>query len=246
VAECRLCLNDKTLCKSHIFPEYMYAHCYDDNHSYIEFNAEDGKYNKKRRKGIYEELLCRDCEHIIQEYEDYGKHVLYGNAKPKIEAAKKSYCNEDYDYRLFKLFILSLLWRASVSTQDSFKLTSLGKYAEELRKILLNGLETSVNNYPLYLYQTHIDGKPSNGVFMEIYPTKSIFDGKTVYQFVADGVFFFIGVGVQSLKTFRHGSWVNPERLQIGYDELTKLSSLVDVFARLHHQGKFSVYDKQV
>ena len=245
MSECRLCLNDRTLCKSHIFPEYMYAHCYDDNHSYIEFNAEDGRYNKRRRKGIYEKLLCDDCEGIIQEYEDYGKCVLYDDAKLRIEATKKPYCNENYDYRLFKLFVLSLLWRASVSTQDSFKLASLGKYEEELRVVLLNGLETPENNYPIYMYQTHIDGNPSNGVFMEIYPAKSKYDGKIIYQFVADGVFFFVGVGIQSLKTFRHGTWVNKKLIQIGYDELTKLSALVDVFARLHHQGKFSVYDKK-
>jgi hypothetical protein len=244
VPRCRLCLNEKTLCKSHIYPEYMYAHCYDDNHSYIEFNAEEGKCNKRRRKGIYEELLCRDCEHIIQGYEDYAKSILYDDAKPKIETTKKPYCNEDYDYRLFKLFLLSLLWRASISTQDSFKLASLGKYEGYLRNILLNGLDTAVNNFPSYIYQTHIDGDPSNGVFMEVHPTRSKFDGKTVYQFVADGMFFFIGVGTHTLKTFRHGSWVNPERLQIGYDELAKLSSLVDIFARIHHQGKFGVYEK--
>ena len=245
MAKCRLCLYEKDLCKSHIFPEYMYDHCYDDNHSYMEFNAEDGKYNKRRRKGIYEKLLCRKCEHIIQEYEDYAKSILYCDAKPKIENTKNPYCNENYDYRLFKLFILSLLWRASISSKGSFKLASLGKYEEELRNILFNGLETPVNNYPTYMYQTHISGNPSNGVFMEIHPTKSKFDGKTVYQFVADGIFFFIGVGVHTLRTFRHGSWVNPERLQIGYDELTKLSSMVDLFARLHHQGKFSVYEGQ-
>ncbi|MBD3895941.1 hypothetical protein IEI94_08775 [Halomonas sp. ML-15] len=243
--ECRLCKQERDLCKSHIFPEYMYSHCYDDNHSFIEFNAEEGKYNKRRRKGIYENLLCKKCEETIQRYEGYGKLILYDDAKPKIEASKQPYTNESYDYRLFKLFVLSLLWRSSISTQDSFKLVSLGKYEEELRMVLLDGLALPVNNYPIYLYQTHISGEPSDGVFMEIYPSKSKFDGKTIYQFVADGMFFFVGIGVNTLRTFKNGSWVNQKRLQIGYDELTTLSSLVDVFVRLHHQGKFSVYETQ-
>ncbi|MBU1055594.1 MAG: hypothetical protein KKC46_17490 [Proteobacteria bacterium] len=223
----------------------MYAHCYDVNHSYIEFDAEKGKYNKKRRKGVYEKLLCKKCEEIIQEYEDYGKFILYDDAKPTIGATPKPYTNEKYDYRLFKLFVLSLLWRASISTQNSFKFVSLGKYEEELRVMLLNGLETPINNYPICMYQTHINKNPSNGVFMEIYPSKSKYDGRTVYQFIADGVFFFVGVRFHSLKIFKHGSWVNQKRIQIGYDELTKLLSLVDVFVRLHRQGKFSVYEKQ-
>ena len=243
--ECRLCKKESDLCKSHIFPEYMYSHCYDDNHSFMEFTAEDGRYNKRRRKGIYEYLLCKKCEEIIQEYEDYGKRILYEDAKPEIEESKQPYTNESYNYRLFKLFVLSLLWRSSISTQDSFKLASLGKYEEELRIVLLNGLELAVNNYPICMYQTHIGGQPSDGVFMEIYPSKSKYDGRAIYQFVADGIFFFVGVGVNTLKTFRHGSWVNPERLQIGYDDLTSLSSFVDLFVRLHHQGKFSVYKKK-
>lgn len=241
---CRLCLQKRDLCKSHIYPEFMYAHCYDHHHSYIEFNAGEGKYNKKRRKGLYERLLCKKCEEIIQRYEDYGKQILYIEAKPEMDATKKPYTKECYDYRLFKLFVLSLLWRASVSTQDSFKLVSLGKYEVELREALLKGLELEVDNYPICMYQTHIDGKPSNGVFMEMHPSKSTYDGKTTYQFVADGIFFFVGVGVQSLKTFRHGSWVNQKRIQIGYDGLAKLSSFVDIFARLRHQGKFSEYGK--
>lgn len=221
----------------------MYDHCYDDNHSFMEFNAENGKYNKKRRKGIYDKLLCGDCEDIIKEYEDYAKKIIYLNAKPAIEVEKKAYCNNNYDYRLLKLFVLSLLWRASISSQDSFKQASLGKYEEELRDILLDGLNTSVDNYPSYLYQTHIDGDLSNGVFMEIYPTKSKFDGKTIYQFVADGIFFFVGVGKQTLKTFSDGSSMTPERLIVGYDSLMKLPSLLDAFSRLHQQGKLKGYD---
>lgn len=241
---CRLCLRNGDLCKSHIFPEFMYVHCYDSSHTYIEFNADKRKYNKKRRKGIYERLLCKKCEEIIQRYEDYAKSLLYLDVKPRISATKKPYSNECYDYRLFKLFVLSLLWRASISTLDAFKLVSLGKYEEELRQVLINGLETKVENFPICMYQTHINGKFSDGVFMEMYPSKSKHDGKTIYQFVADGIFFFVGVGVQSLKTFEHGAWVNPMRIQIGYDELSKLSSFLDIFLRLHQQGKFRSYEK--
>ncbi len=89
----------------------MYSRCYDKNHSFIEFNVAKGQYNKKRRKGIYEKLLCRECEHIIQEYEDYAKYILYDDAKVEIAATKKPYCNESYDYRLFKLFVAILLQR---------------------------------------------------------------------------------------------------------------------------------------
>lgn len=220
----------------------MYVNCYDSNHSYMEFNAGEGKYNKRRRKGIYEKLLCVKCEHVIKEYEDYAKGFLYGEVKRKIRTHKKDYFTEEYDYRLFKLFVLSLLWRASLSSQDNFRQVSLGKYEEELRIILLQGLKVPVNEFPIYMFQTHINGEISDGVFMGAYSSKSKFDGKTIYQFIIDGVFFFVGVGSQSLKTFQHGSWVTPSGLKIGYDELSKLNTVVELFDKLNNEGKFSIY----
>jgi hypothetical protein len=220
----------------------MYKECYDDNHSYIEFNADEKSFNKKRRKGLYEKLFCRACEDIFQSYENYGKTVLYDEIKPRIKS-EKSPCNiEDYDYTKFKLFILSLLWRASVSSLSAFKLASLGKYENELRNILYNGLETKIENYPCVLYQTHIAHNLSDGVFMEIFPRKAKTNGRTIYQFIVDGLYVFIGVGVCSIKSFRQGASISPENLRIGYDELSKLDDFLNMFERLFRQNKFSKY----
>ncbi len=221
----------------------MYKHCYDNNHSYIEFNADEQSFNKRRRKGLYEKLLCRDCEDIIQEYEDYGKLILYENIKPRMRTNCEPCSITSYNYTKFKLFILSLLWRASISKLDAFKFANLGKYEEELRGILLNGLETVVNNYPCVLYQTHTGHNLSDGVFMEIYQKKTKYDGRTIYQFIIDGLFIFIGVGICSIKSFRQGSSISPENLRVGYDELHKLDDFIGLFCRLSKQNKFTVYE---
>jgi len=244
LSKCHLCLEEKVLCKSHIYPEYMYKHCYDDNHSYIEFNADEHSFNKKRRKGLYEKLFCRGCEDIFKRYEDYAKSIIYDDLKPAIKLKRTPYSTTDYNYTVFKLFILSLLWRASISSLDTFKLARLGKYEEELREILHRGLETNVDNYPCVLYQMHIRHKLSDGIFMEIYPRKTKHDGRTIYQFIVDGLFIFIGVGVCSIKTFLQGSSVSPENLRVGYDELTKLDEFLNTFDRLTRQDKFSEYEK--
>ncbi len=223
----------------------MYKHTYDSHHSYVEFNASDNEYNKRRSKGIYENLLCRSCEDIIKAYEDYGKSILYDEVKPYIDKTKSGYVNKKYNYNLFKFFVLSLLWRASICTHTGFKSANLGKYEEELRLTLLNERETPVSLYPCLIYQTYIEDNPADGIFMEIYPSKSKYDGKTVYQFIADGLFFFIAVGTTSKKTFPEGSSISPDSLRVGYDQLTNIKSFNDLFVRVHHQGKFSVYDDQ-
>lgn len=222
----------------------MYKHCYDENHSFFEFDSGQEIYNKKRRKGLYEKLLCRSCEDILKDYEDYAKSILYEGVKPYIYRNKTSFSTTEYDYKKFKLFVLSLLWRASISSQDSFKLVSLGPYEEKLRIILFEQQEISVNNFPSVIYQTYIGAKPADGVFMAMYPSKAKFDRKTIYQFVVDGLFFFIGVGFVSIRAFPNGSSVSPESLRIGWDDLTKIQSFVNLFADIHKQGKFLVYEK--
>jgi len=42
------------------------------------------------------------------------------------------------DYKLFKLFQLSLLWRAGVSDRPIFKEVALGRHQEILRRMLLD------------------------------------------------------------------------------------------------------------
>ena len=161
----------------------------------------------------------------------------------QINKNKSAFILEEYDYNKFKLFVLSLVWRASVSRQDIFENVSLGPYEEELRKVILNEVETPVDRFPSFIYQTYVGVSPSDGVFLEIYRGKSKHDGKTIYQFIADGMFFFVGVGRCSIHSFPNGSSVCPGVLRIACDQLTKVDPFIDVFDRIIEQGKISKYE---
>jgi len=63
----------------------MYKHCYDDNHSFLDFDAKEDNYNT-------------------------------------------SYTIHKYEYENIKLFILSLIRKASISTINNFSRVNLGKY----------------------------------------------------------------------------------------------------------------------
>lgn len=243
ISTCRLCLQKKKLCKSHIYPEYMYANCYNDKHSFIEFNAGKNSFNKTRRKGTYEYLLCSRCESILQKYEDYAKSILYGEVKPYIKQNMKQYINRNYEYNKFKLFSLSLLWRASISSHEIFVNASLGKYEDELRKILLNGREIPVNEFPVYIIQMLIKNELANSVFMEICQSKVKMGGKTIYQLIVDGILFSIGTGSLSVRTFNTEPSVSRHHLRVDVDKLSEVSPFVDVYSKLKKQGKFSVYE---
>jgi len=147
---CRLCKEDKTLLKSHIFPEFLYKPIYDENHSFMVISSDSEKRPRHRHKGIYEELLCKSCEGIVGEYENYSAKVLFGNDnKEKRVSVKKpfGFIFHDIDYTKFKLFQISLLWRASISSRPEIPKIDLGPHSEKMRRMLLNRIPGEVYEY---------------------------------------------------------------------------------------------------
>jgi hypothetical protein len=82
MAICKLCLQDKELVDSHIFPEFMYKPLYDDEHRFNVLGNKGEGILKRPPKGIYEKLLCVECDHnIIGKYENYASKVIFGDGK---------------------------------------------------------------------------------------------------------------------------------------------------------------------
>lgn len=105
------------------------------------YSAKPSIKNRSEQKGLREYLLCEDCEQKISVWENYAKYVLEGGSK-KVQLDADTSGNlvtvSGIDYKQFKLFQLSILWRASVSSQVFFSKVSLGKYEERLRTMLFN------------------------------------------------------------------------------------------------------------
>jgi len=87
---------------------------------------------------------------VVGKYERYFKEFWFdGPALPKI-VSKDSVLVQGIDYPLFKLFHLSVLWRAHVSTLPEFSNVNLGPYVEKLRKMVLLGDPGPEEAYPIY------------------------------------------------------------------------------------------------
>jgi hypothetical protein len=138
---CRLCHSEgEELRFSHILPEFLYKPLRDEKHRYIAFmhKQETGAKRVLLQKGIREYLLCGDCEQVLAKYERYAANVLRklpdtARQLPGVVPVK------GVDYTKFKIFQLSLLWRAGVSRQASFQEVNLGPHEEVLRSMILKG-----------------------------------------------------------------------------------------------------------
>ena len=91
------------------------------------------------------------------------------------------------DYTKFKLFHHSILFRASVSSLDQFKLVSLGKNEELLRTMLLSGDAGNEFDFPFITKILYHPGDRRVASDIIVKPEVSHPDGHYVYIFVFAG-----------------------------------------------------------
>jgi len=159
---CKLCLKDKELIrKSHIIPDFMYDGLYDEKHRFHEVTVTKDKdiiTEGFRQTGGYEgEILCQSCDNeVLGKLESYARGVLYGGAPKKLQNVRDdkgmnyTLC-EEIGYTKFKLFLLSLLWRASISSLPIFKNVSLGPHEDRMRQMILDSNPDEPMKYPCVL-----------------------------------------------------------------------------------------------
>jgi hypothetical protein len=141
---CRLCGSQDKLRKSHIIPEFLYASLYDEIHGATGASTSPTQRNLIQ-KGLREYLLCTTCEGTLGEVE---RRVAEGWDFPKV-LHNDTYCLTTSCYTDLKLFLLSVLWRASVSSLPEFRGVSLGSQEEELRCLLVNREPGPSTHFPI-------------------------------------------------------------------------------------------------
>jgi hypothetical protein len=130
---CKLCLKESELRKSHILPEFLYENLYDEKHRTLLISREN---EKVIQKGIREKLLCQECETKLSKYEKYAKELILEIPNfPRDDNLGLLY-SDSVDFVKFKLFQLSILWRAGVSSDILFQQVKLGLHEERIRSLL--------------------------------------------------------------------------------------------------------------
>lgn len=198
--QCKLCLREKELIgKSHIVPDFMYKELFDEKHSLISFKTLTPQSGRSVFNGEYEgDILCRDCDNkIIGKLESYASQILYGGP---LGVKMQNFIKPDgleftettgLDYPKFKLFLLSVLWRASISNRPFFRLVSLGPYEEKIRQMILNGDAGLPGDFPCILISYRKRNFPKK-MIME--PKKIKIDNKIGYHFLIGGISYMFKI----------------------------------------------------
>ncbi|KTC88889.1 hypothetical protein [Fluoribacter dumoffii] len=151
---CKLCQKDTKLVKSHIIPEAFYSYVFPENEGII---VSKDEYSKRLPICVYDKtILCGNCEKMFQDWDDYGNQFFHHILSKPDSLIKKNtkilaYVFNNIDSKKLALFIISVLWRASVSQESFFENVKLGPFGDKIKSLLLNDSVDEINNFPIII-----------------------------------------------------------------------------------------------
>jgi hypothetical protein len=239
IMACKLCLQNKPLSDSHILPEFVYRPTYDRDHTAVLVDLQAMRRGTRQR-GFTERLLCADCEQHIGRWESYFASVwLHPNrsVRPK-QLIGDLVQIPGLDYWKFKLFHLSLVWRAGVSSRREFDTVRLGPHTEKLRKHLLNDDPGSPFDYSFFGVAQR-DGS-NNGFQDQILRAfeAARVNGHWVYSAIFGGVVWYYYVSSHSLGQLVPVDFDQTGVLTLGIENWTDNLSVRDMARRMPPRRK--------
>lgn len=211
--------------------EFLFKPLYDKQHRFIEVtDVRKGKV-KKSQKGWRDRLLCSSCEAKLNRFEKHSRRLFTDPLPPHMPGSKMAREFARVDYKLLKLFFLSILWRASVSKLDMFRHVSLGVHEEKMKQLLVNEDAGDALCYPVIFFNLHFEGKHFQDFMVE--PTPMKLKGRTCYRFILRGFLVLMFVSRQPPAGKMRHYVLSPWKSVRGYDsEFCEWAFLTEVWNR--------------
>lgn len=210
IGVCQLCHEEKELIgRSHIFPIFLYSGMQDERNRLQVLNTNTPEQRRYAQSGVYDQnILCRNCDNvIIGRLERYANNNLFNleyltsSDRFQHQTLHNVYtfigCT-DIDYNQFKLFLETLLWRASISSQPMFQNFNLScEENERLRQSILTSSPLLPADFPCVMYTCANEDLDHN--FVVIDPNKDEIISFYINKFVFN---FYYGTKATEQETF--------------------------------------------
>ena len=234
---CALCHRPAELQRSHIIPEFLFRALYDEKHRFHVISTAEAEKNKYQQKGPREPLLCAACEQQISQNERYASLALSGGIDLGYQFDGPAVIVTGLDYKRFRLFQLSVLWRAGVSRHEFFKDVSLGPHEEPLRRALLDEDPGPSGRYGCVMCAMVHEGAIQPDLVLQ--PERIRLSGLSGYRFVFGGlVWIYVVSSHRSIAGVERGFLLEDGRAIILMRQLGDFDDLVQMGRILQSQGK--------
>jgi len=206
---CRLCAQKKKLIKAHIIPKSFLQLPTDVDKAAKILSTKQGYFPKRTLTGVYDQcILCKECDWQLGHFDEHAAKSLIQskNVKNLKEEDVKIRLYNDADAGMIQKFILSLAWRASITSHEFFNRVRLGPYEEKVREVFLTD---HADPLQLSVWIAEFDDQNYDNSFLN--PHCSKFDGVTVWQFYANRFVFYMKADKQKIP-----GYFEPIRLEPG------------------------------
>jgi hypothetical protein len=236
---CKFCGNQKPLIKAHIIPKQFFQIPTGKN-QLIMVDAENS-YTKRCLEGVMDDgILCKDCDLAIGQYDQEAQRLLLSDLS-KYKNIDKDFYEipwSEFNYQKIKLFFISLVWRASISSIPFCKGVKLGdKYENMALNILKNLSLDSVDAFPLFIWKyKNVEKVPIERITLE--PSRFRLYGRNCCRFIFAGYHINIKMDKQGLPPIFSWLYANPSNpliiLEVSPDKETTLFSQIDRISAEH------------
>lgn len=238
--QCKLCLENKDLCsESHIIPHFLYKFITGENNAlvFLDSSRATTRYNSEYEGNI----LCQDCDNrLIGQLDSYAAEFMHlefglGPAVREITLENKPHIvyenHPAYDYKRFKLFLLSVLWRCSISSRMFFSRIKFPvEIEEDLRSRILRGDEGPPDLYPWFITLppvATIDGKTGfHTIYMPTISPLYLETGKLkICELIIQGVRYYCIISKPTEMKVYPG--ITENKLTMGFATIEQQNELI-------------------
>ncbi len=177
---CRFCGINEASVQAHIVPQsFIRAHSVEGEPNYILSNREG--HSRRTWTGVYDDaLVCATCESGFNEFDRYGHQFFHAEQLTPIIFDGELFAWEhlEADGAKLKLFVLSILWRASASSRQEVRAVDLGRWERSVKKMIETNDPGTPDCFPVVLEK--FDAAP--GVAPTFYPYRTEIGNTQCYK----------------------------------------------------------------
>lgn len=173
--KCKFCHNEfPKLVNAHVIPRSFFKVTRGAGKHALLLEIDEKKLDRKTKQaGVSDNtMLCEGCERFFGSWDKHGFEAVVDMLNLKREfhdhtGAPIAYIATKAEYSMFKLFVLSVIWRASVSSIGFYDWINLGAHERHIQQMLARNDPGTEFDYPITCY--HQTGHPYASTMLKSY-----------------------------------------------------------------------------
>ena len=194
---CEFCGAEEKLVKSHTIPEAFFREADTGEGTPRLYSSLKGRHPKRAPIGVYDRFACEGCEKSFQNWDDYATQLFIQDfnqfERTIVDKDVAFYQLKKYKYTELKLFFISLLLRAHLSSHEFYESVDLGRYEEIARRLVQEGEPGQVDDFTVLLSRWASGGEDEYFAKVLVSPFREKWGGVNAYR-------IYLGLTVACIK----------------------------------------------